>query len=443
MKKTLQILLAGILSAAMLLAMAGCTSTPPASSAPGTTGGASAGANEGYTINYMTTQSRLKDSMKAIAEKLKAEKGITVEFQVVPDAQFQNLLLTKINSGEVPDIIDVNCPEVFPIYNAAENFVDLSSQPFVSRLTNPDMYMYDGAIYGMPYQAPSSLLGVYYNQDIFTELGIEKPTTYQEILDAAVKVKEEATGVTPIFFSNKDVWTTQIGMVSMFASALDGEATSTYASLMSNQTAFADVPQFKEALTAFQALFTDEYANVNHVTATYDDAKEAIATGKAAMIVSGEFAATDIAAKWPDANLGFVPLMLNDVDKATTSNLSGGLVVMKNSPNVENAIDFVNLWSQPEYLEMFYAENPGLSAFSDVDGGTLAPVLQTGYTEYMNTGEVVYQMNDAFAPASAWLSDTLWPMYVQVAMGMDVDEAIIEIDSSFQDFCKTQGIEGF
>ncbi|BBI35527.1 ABC transporter substrate-binding protein [Cohnella abietis] len=407
---------------------------------PGSTAGTTDKAP--YTITYLTSQSRMQNAMKDMAEALKKDENITVNFEVVPDNQFQTLLLTKIASGEVPDVVDINAPETFPVYNALENFEDLSAEPWVARLNNSDQYKYtDDKYYAYPTTAPGLVAGAYYNKQVFSSLGLAVPNTYAEYMAVLDKIK--GAGITPIYMSNKDTWTTQIPMLVNFGAALGDNANETYTDLIQNKKKFADVPEFKQALTDFQLLVKNGYVNKDHVTATYDMSQQMLVEGKAAMVVSGNFLLTDIMNKWPQADIGFFAIPYNDTDKVISASIFTGIAVMKNGKQVEKAKKWLNLWTQPKYQDINFKINPGLPAMKDVDGGELHPEIQAAYDKYLKTGKVIYQLNDFFAPAGGFLDSKLWPIYVEVAMGKSVDSAIKDIDKELQQFGKIKKIPGF
>lgn len=396
----------------------------------------------GFTITYLTSQSRMRDGTKQMAEALKKDENITVNFEIVPDNQLQTLMLTKIASGELPDVIDLNAPEMYPVYNALENFEDLSNEPWISRLENPDLYKYtDGKYYALPTGAPGLIAGAVYNKKVFSDLGLSVPNTYDEYLTLLETIKNK--GVTPIFMSNKDTWTTQIPMLIYFGQGLDTKAVETYDSLIENKQKFADIPEFKQALVDFQDLIKNGYVNKDHVTATYEMSQQALVDGTAAIVISGNFLISDILNKWPDTDIGFFAIPYHDSDKVVSASIFTGLAALKNGSQVENTKKFLDLWSQPKYQDIAFKISPGLPTMGDINGGELPPAVKETYDKYFKTGKVVYQLNDFFSSAGGFLDSKLWPIYVEVAMGRSVDTAIADIDKELQQFGKLKKLPGF
>ncbi|MBQ5533713.1 MAG: extracellular solute-binding protein, partial [Lachnospiraceae bacterium] len=58
----------------------------------------------GTTITVMASQDWVEDSEQELGKKFEEETGIHVDYQIVPADQYQDLLLTRLNSGEGPDI---------------------------------------------------------------------------------------------------------------------------------------------------------------------------------------------------------------------------------------------------------------------------------------------------------------------------------------------------
>lgn len=400
----------------------------------------------GYSISFMLAQSSYKeDAHTAIKEKMKEIYDIDVEYEVIPDAQFTNLSQVRLSTGEVPDVIHANIPSAYTTYDAASTLLPLDGQPWVGRLSLDSEILKagDGNIYSMPITGFSGVMGVIYNKDIFSELDIEIPTTYAEFLSILDTIKASGKGITPLYLSFKDTWTSQIGPMIYFADALDDRCSEVYEKLNANQLKFADVPEFKQALTDFQALFGEGYVNEDYTVGTYDTSKEEVANGKAAMILSGEYAVNDILTNYPDANIGMFPLPYNDVCKIMTAQYVYGLIIPKDTKNSENATDFLNKMSQPEFLSLYLDANSVNSPFKDVASENINSVLQEMYDTYLNTGNYVVQVGDIISNFGSLNDDIIFPAYAQLALGEDTDDVISQIDSGMQEYGRNLGCEGF
>lgn len=455
-KKLISLLLCMVMISSIL---AGCSKTKdPAASDTGEAGnqssagtGSETGNGEtaeagGYTINFMLAQSSFKEEAhNAIKEKMKELYNIDVEYEVIPDAQFTNLSQVRLSTGESPDVMQVNVPSVYSTNDAKNNFVALDDQPWVSRLSMDKAQLSDtdGKLYGMPITGFSGVMGVIYNKKVFSDLGIQIPATYADFLKALETVKNSSTGITPLYLSFKDTWTTQIAPMIFFGNALNEKADETYAKLNKNELSFADIPEYKQALTDFQALFTKGYVNDDYIAGTYDSSKEAVATGKAAMIIQGEYAVNDITTKWPDAEIGMFPLPYNDVQKVLTAKYVYACVVPKEAENVDNSLDFLNKLSQPEFMEIYLKANAVNSPFKDVTSVNVNPILKEMYDNYLNKGEFIVQVGDILSNFGSLNDDVIFPTYAQVALGADIDDAIKQIDDGMKEYGTNLSLPGF
>lgn len=264
MKKKLCSTILSLAMASALLAGCGSSSQGTEGETPAANTGTeseTAGSEEmkDYSVTLMLAQSSYsEDAFKEIQTKFKELYNIDLEYEVIPDAQFVNLSQVRISTGEAPDVIFANIPSAYSTYDAKNTLVNLDDQAWTSRLSmdTSSIVAADGSLYGMPITGYSGVMGVIYNVDVFESLNIEIPKTYDDFLAACETIKQ--SGTNPLYLSFKDTWTTQIMPMIYFANALDERCNEVYAELNTNQLSFADVPEYKQALTDFQALLIQD-----------------------------------------------------------------------------------------------------------------------------------------------------------------------------------------
>lgn len=121
-----------------------------------------------------------------------------------------------------------------------------------------------------------------------------------------------------------------------------------------------------------------------------------------------------------------------------------GLFIPKDAKNKETAKKVLKLLSQPAYLDLYFAENPGLPGFTDVNGGVLAPAVKRLEKAYIRGNKFVYEMNYYVSYVSTLFHDTLWRYYVELAAGLKTPEQVIEAwQKSFVDYMKQKNQPGF
>jgi len=91
-------------------------------------------AQESVTLTYMTSQGWVFDSEMALGEQFEEQTGIHIDYQVIPSDQYFNVLKTRLNSGEGPDLFggQSGVSDLVLQYDVETNAVDLSDEPWAS-----------------------------------------------------------------------------------------------------------------------------------------------------------------------------------------------------------------------------------------------------------------------------------------------------------------------
>ena len=395
-------------------------------------------------ISVMIGSNRYRDAYRTMFEKIGTDHDIAMDLQIIPNEQFDNLIKTKLATREVPDIFLHNAPEYYDALKVWENSVDLTDQPWVSRLTNPGLVTdSSGRIWAMPETSGSFFGAAYYNKDVLNRLGITdpQPKTYAEFIAILERIKAADPDVVPLFMSDRDNWTTQIFMAVGYSYALDDRTEEMYRAIMDNELKFQDVPEFEGILNDYLTLIERELVNPDHLSATYDDAIAAVASGRAAMIYNGEWTIPSLEAE--GASIGAFPIPWTDKDLLITGRYTTGYFVPSAGDNVELALEVLNAIAQPEYFGIFFAENPAFPGLAGIDGGDLNTDVKAMVESYLAEGKTVYQMND-YMPELSTLWPELWAYYVDMAAGVITPrETLARWDERIADHMATIGKPGW
>lgn len=137
------------------------------------------------TITVMASQEWVYDAEMELGKKFEEETGIKIDYQIVPADQYYNMLMTKLNSGEGPDIFggQAGAFDIVSQYNVEENAVDLSDQPWVETYNEfaKAQTSVGDKVYGMTYFDISTDYYVIYNKKIFEENKLEVPMTFASL----------------------------------------------------------------------------------------------------------------------------------------------------------------------------------------------------------------------------------------------------------------------
>ena len=447
MKKTKWIAL--LMCTCMMIA--GCSGSGK-SETQNSTESAEAGTSEAATnkgekqkVIWFTSATKYKAAYEAMASKLLEEENIEIEFQQVADDQYHTMLKTKLATGDAPDIFEHNAPTEYTTINAQENCVDLTGEKWVERLVNPDILKdKDGKIWAFPTESSECYFGMYYNKDLIEQLGLTdemNPKTYEDFLSLCQKIKDK--GVTPIYFPDKDSSVMQCWVTSALPIVLAKENPDALSKIRVNEAKWTDYPEYKEVLETLTELYSKGYVNENHASATQDMWKEAVATGEAAMMYTGEWTITDMMAKYPDLKMGSFAVPFGDQDATSIGAYVSSIYVCKNGPNTDTALKVLECFSKPEYMNLYYQQLPGFPAFTDVDGGQVPECVQNIVNSYVKTNKYFTEMNGAIPEMSSILPE-LWKSYVDMVNGGSTPEQVVnEWQLKYEEYMTETGQTGF
>ena len=346
MKKSL---LGGLaVTVAVALAMTGCTGGAP-------TGTSATG--DGKSVSYLIGQPDTPDQLAALKKELGTftkESGVKVDLQVVPNSSARTLVQTRLRSGKGPDVFGYDTgPGFAGVLAKAGLLYDLTAHE-----KSADWGIYDwakpsvtfgGKFYGIPDQIEQ--VGLYYNKDMFDQMGLEPPTTMAALETAATKIK--AAGKIPFAAGDKEGW--EGGhLLSMALSSQVGASKMT--NLLGGGTGW-DSAGVKSALSTWAGFQKDGYLPPSPNGITYDNSNALFYSGRAAMNPTGTWLIQTLkdAAKF---DVGFVNFPAPAGQAVATTGLGAGTFMSSSSKNVTAALKLMDFlagdqhgtWELQRYL---------------------------------------------------------------------------------------------
>lgn len=353
-KKVISAVMMGVIAGSFLV---GC----------GDSGSSSTSSNSGsVTLTFGSHQSGLPTSgiVQELAKEFEEETGIKVDFQISPDAQWRDLLKVKLDSGEAPDIF---CADADPLnlvtrVNPEKYCLDVTDQEWVSRMDENVLpsVSYDDSVYGITFPGKKMYFYVY-NKEIFENLGLEIPTTYNEFKDVCQKIKD--SGLTPIYEATQNGWHQVLPLFETGGMYQENHS-DLYEKLNTNEMDLDDIP---ELLTIIEQL--KEFADLgfygdNFLSNSVENAKEAMANGEVAMFMAEAAWRDEVKADYPDfdiSKLGIFAMPWGDNQTIGVNPASNAYFINKNSKNVDAALQFFEFLARPENLQKRLDGQPGLS----------------------------------------------------------------------------------
>jgi len=321
-----------------------------------------------------------------------ANPGVTVEFEAFLNTEYNQLLATGLEGSDGPDLAMVRAyGGVQALIEAGQlmaidGVVDTGSveQSLLAAATGRT----DGSLYGVPFATQT--LQVFYNKEIFDELGLSEPTTWDEF--TALNEAISAGGYTPLALGAKDSWMLPIFHEIVGAARYGG-------------------PEFRDGLLAGTTDFNDpDYVAsiqiVNDMTkymvddvigVSYADSQIQFTAGTAAQYPGGSFELGSFTDSGLDLGVYLVPTPPNSVSTKPISAgwADGSFAVNKTTENEDAALDLMNWLASPEFGQLFVDE---VKQFSAIKGLTYSdPVMKemdelfaSGPTAYINLVDMRY-----------------------------------------------------
>jgi raffinose/stachyose/melibiose transport system substrate-binding protein len=323
----------------MALALTGCTGAAP------TTGSAAGdGKTVVYSIGQPDTPAQLA-SIKADLKNFESKSGVKVTLRIIPNNSSRTLIQTQLRSGNGPDVF---------AYDTGPGFAGvLANAGLLYNLTDhaksADWTVYNWArgsvtfndkYYGIPDQIEE--VGLFYNKDLFKQLGLKAPSTMADLEADAAALKKD--GKIPFAAGNKEGW--EGGhLLSMSLSSRVGPEQSK--ALVTNQTSW-DSDGVKGAIGTWADFQKEGYLPPSPNAITYDNSNALFYSGKAGMDPTGTWLVQD----FPSAvkfDVGFVPFPSPTGEGIASTDLGGGTFMSASSKHTKAALKLMDYLVSQEH----------------------------------------------------------------------------------------------
>lgn len=279
-----------------------------------------------------------------------SEKATVVTEWVARDEQTKQLTIGNM-AGELPDMVFVDNPEVIN-YGEMGVFQDIKKQfdgwdenQFLDSITNSCVY--EGKMYGVPYIGNN--LALFYDKDMLAAAGVEAPTTWDELVDAAQKTTKD--GVYGLGFSAiKNAECTFQFMPFLWSA--EGDWTD-----MGSDDSI-------KAMTYYSDFVKNGLANKEVLNWSQADVCKQFASGNCAMMVNGSWNVGTLRNDAPDKNWGVVPI---PQDKVPASCLGGEALCITKNADADACFEFIEYLCGKEISAPYAKSVAKFSPRSDVD----------------------------------------------------------------------------
>lgn len=280
---------------------------------------------------------------------LNENPDIELNLRTIPEEEYNTALMAAVTSGNVPDIAVLQSQDLASMLSTG------AFSPMPEGLVEADAFFesswetgtLDGTAYAVPWYSYANV--VYYRTDIFDEVGVEPPSTWEELYEVS-EALIDAGYDTP--------YATDVGYDSFSAQAFQDFVRQAGGSLISeDQTEWTiDTPEAHEAIEHWVALFDNGYSSPEGPQ-FLDRVPYMIGDDSAFMINGPWFPGwLDEAAGdgWTDDHLG-AAVPPSGPDSIATSFGGGSLVVLEDGDNPDAAWMVAQYMAGPEVQAEWYS----------------------------------------------------------------------------------------
>lgn len=304
-----------------------------------------------WASNQGTSVENDREVLTPVLERFTEETGIAVELEVIGWADLQTRIQTAITSGQGPDVVNIGNTwgvslqatggllelgdEQFEALGGRERYVPAALATGGAEGTDPTSI----PLYGLAY-------GMYYNVKMFEDAGIEPPTTWEEMVEAAKALTDEEAGVYGMslaagsYTENNHFAFINATQNGAALNTADGKPSFTEDGVVDGIMRYLDLMQEHKVVNPSNAQFDNGTMSVT-----------AFANGEAALIINQNNANATIESNGmtPD-QFAAVPFPAPaDAPSDCASHLAGiNLAIMKDTENVDGALKFLAFMTSEE-----------------------------------------------------------------------------------------------
>jgi raffinose/stachyose/melibiose transport system substrate-binding protein len=330
------------------------TEAPAATEAPVVTEAPAAG--EPVTLTFGNWRPDDVKQMQVILDEFnKAYPNIIIKFDPTNPPDYDAAVRTQMESGTGADLYYLRSSGASHKLYDEGHFVAIDDLPGLDNIIPEAIKTWtaaDGKVFGVGYIATSE--GIYYNKDIFTELGIAIPTSWEELITASQAIKD--AGYIPFANASGDSWT--IGTLLLqnwiptVIGGVDGRLATFAGEKCLNDTDW--VQAFKQVQD--MAAFLPE----GWEALTYYDSQQLFLQSKAAMWLGGSWDIPAFELEQPDFKWGIMAVPpANEKPLNVEFELDAGVGINSATQHLEEAKTFMTWLTTKQSAELLANNLPG------------------------------------------------------------------------------------
>lgn len=360
-KRTIATMLAVMLTVSGLLTGCGGSKEETADTAAESAVEKAAGNGEKQELTLMSVGSSNEqayiDTMEAVVSDFNEnnEYGVEIKIEWYENEQYKTKVPTLMTQNEIGDIFFtwtagwlqpyVENGKVYSLNDALEADSEWKNRIYDGVLTGTT---YGGEVYAIP--STQSVYMIYYNKEIFDNLGLAVPTTWEEFRTVCDTVK--ASGISPMSMGGMDSWVVSFHM-NMLLDGIGGSKLTD--DLIAGTTTWED-EAFIEGGKLFQELSDGGIFNDGYLGVDYNAGREVFLSGKSAMYAMGSWDTTAVYSGFGEdsskVGVFVLPAVNAENQNTTLSQMDKIYAISENCENKEAACAFLRRLTDPDVQAM-------------------------------------------------------------------------------------------
>lgn len=357
-------------------------------------GGSGSGDGEGDgTLSVWIMQGTnpdAEDFFDDVSTAFEAETGATLEVEFVEWGDAHDRFVTSIAGGTTPDVAETGTtwtPEFADAGALAplDEYVDGAGigDDLVEGLVEAGTY--DGQLYGMPWYA--GVRSLVYNTEMFEQAGVEPPTTWAELEEAAAGLKEEYPDKIAVAVPGDAEFTVYpwVWGAGGEVATLEGDT----------WTSGLDSPESQEGIEFWTGLATEGgYSSEGATTWRETDVLDAFAAGDVGMAVMGSWTPGAIVDANPDMEGKFAAVPIPGKDGGIAPSVLGGshLSMFETAEDKDLAFAFIEMMTTGEFAQQWGEQSgyfPGQVSLLDETLASTDPLVAPFAQQFVEGGASV------------------------------------------------------
>lgn len=380
------------------------------------------------TVNlklFFYKQEIVKEMGDLVAAFSKTHPNIKIELEIVPNDSM-TVLKTRMQSGQAPDIIQLQSYASVFEFAEAGWLMDLSKEPVLSKVvpSTKSAVTFKGKQYALPMDVAG--IGIVYNKEIFEKYGLKPPATFAQLQKVCSVLKKNR--ITPFASMFRANWS--IGhFLSMAHTTLAGERLMPWMERMNQGVASWGDPIDKKQLFRIMDFYK---ANSDKKAVEYDwnEQQAAFASGKAAMMVQGLWSYGAAINTNPRLKCGFIPFpctnRAKDAKLFADVDSTFALSATSSPERLKAAKTFINWLSTPTAIKIWVEKCHLVPTFKGADVKAMDAPFQD-LVKYLNT-EQTNPWAFSMYPVNAWEDATKNGAQAYIFGTQNADQVIRYID---------------